>query len=198
MVSFPGTLIGLPFKLAFTGIEKTIAFVDETYVIQRVNDWLESDDGRRKLVPTYESRSGGGIKLHFKHLLNPESKLTLTAAVGMHQRQRYQLNFHNLKLGDWDAAIQAQYKMLSDESFFGIGPESDFDDASHYAHEIVNATASFGRQIHRTLALDAVVGFEQNSIEQGKEKGYTYTTDLIHKGNAAGYRRIEFDSGTPD
>lgn len=105
IVSFPGKLLYFPFKLTFKGTDALIATVDESNVIPRVNDVLKSDDGLRGLVPTYASRSGAGIKLYQKGLLNPESKLTLTLTAGLRNRQNYQLEFKRIRLYDDEGMV---------------------------------------------------------------------------------------------
>jgi len=63
IVSFPGTLMNLPFKLFFNGTEGLITVIDKSRIVPEVQDFLISDDGRRGVFPTSAPSTGVGI--HF-------------------------------------------------------------------------------------------------------------------------------------
>ncbi len=178
IVSFPGRVIYLPFKLIFKGVEKTITIVDESKIVPRVIDVLKSDDGKRALLPTYGARIGGGFKLYQRGLVNPESKLTLTATVGMRQRQNYQLEFKRIRMPGGLAYVTGQYQMLTDEPFFGIGPDSDLANESNYTHEKITIESGYGITFSKNLFLETTIGFNINNILSGKDKDKQSTTDL--------------------
>ena len=178
IVSLPGRVIYLPFKLIFKGVEKTITIVDESKIAPRVIDVLKSDDGKRALLPTYGARIGGGFQLYQRGLVNPESKLTLTTTVGMRQRQNYQLEFKRIRMAGGLAHVTGQYQMLTDELFFGTGPDSDLANESNYTHEKMTIESGYGITFSKKLFLETTIGFNINNILSGKDKDKQSTTDL--------------------
>ncbi len=179
IVSFPGTLIYFPLGLTF-GVQKAaIRFVDEKRVIPRVKDFLTSDDGRRGLRPMYAARTGGGPKFFQKGLFSPQSKLTVSATVGLEQRQRYQLQMERVALfgGALSSDYLVRYQLLSTESFFGIGPDSQKSNKSNFAHKQATAEASFGIGLGERSSLDAILGFDLNDISEGRDKSIPSTTE---------------------
>ena len=66
------------------------------------------------------------------------------------------------------------YQFLSDESFFGIGPDSRESDESNFAHEQATAEASFGTKLGKRLSLDAIIGYDLNDISEGKDKSLPF------------------------
>ena len=99
-VSFPGKVIFFPFKLIFSGMHYGIVKVDETKIIPKTQDFLESEDGRREVVPTYVSRIGAGLKYYQREIFNPESRLLIFAILGLNQRQRYGIALDRVALSD--------------------------------------------------------------------------------------------------
>lgn len=178
IVSLPGRIIFFPFKLILKGVEKTIAIVDESKLVPRAIDVLKSDDERRAFLPTYGARIGGGFKLYQRGLLNPESKLTFTATVGMRERQNYQLEFKRIRLPGGLAHVTGQYQMLSDEPFFGTGPDSDLANESNYNHTKMTIESGYGINFTKKLFLETRIGFSTNNILSGKDKEKPSTTDL--------------------
>jgi len=188
VVSLPGTLVYLPLKLTFKLGTELIIFVDESKVIPKTRDLLTSDDGLRGVLPTYASRTGGGIKAFQKGWLSPESRLTLSLTAGPRERQRYQLQFKRVSLlGDTlSSDFTVGYQFLSDESFFGIGPDSRESDESNFAHEQATAEASFGTKFGKRLSLDAIIGYDLNDISEGKDKSLPFTTNRFNRKSLPG------------
>ena len=178
IISFPGELIFLPVKLILNGTGETIAFIDRTKLIPKTKDFLKSDDGRRALLPTYSSRSGAGIKIYQKGLLNPESKLTAAAAFGIRNRQDYQLEFKRIKMLRGLTAFLIRYQFLSDEAFYGTGPDSKFDNESNYAYKRASAEINYGKQFTSKFLLDVLMEFSLNDILKGKNTRLPFTTEL--------------------
>ncbi|MCH8291544.1 BamA/TamA family outer membrane protein [Candidatus Poribacteria bacterium] len=188
VISFPGEVIYLPLKLTFKLGAESIGFVSEKKVIPRIHDFLTSDDGRRGVLPTYAARTGGGVNIFQKGLISPESKLTLSLTAGLKGRQRYQLQFKRVALfGEaLSSDFLVRYQLLSDESFFGIGQDSDKDDESNFAHEQATAQAAFGTKFSDRISLDAIFGFDLNDISEGKDKSIRSTTNLPNRESLPG------------
>ena len=169
ILSFPGTVLNLPFKCLFTGLGATVGYVTETKIIDKTYDFLTSDDSLRALRPTYTSQGGAGIRIYQKNLINEGSRLELTAAAGLRSRQSYAIGFEGLRLFRRATVdIHAGYRLLPDESFYGIGPKTDADDRSNYAHEQTAVGFYLGASINRRLDLDVRFSLEQNNIFGGK------------------------------
>lgn len=183
IVSFPGKLIYLPIKLTFKGISESVKFVDEKKVIQKSYDFLTSDDGLRGVIPTYGSRKGGGVKFFQKGLISLKSKLSLSATVGLRSRQRYQLRFRRIQLGDiLSVDFLGRYQFLPDEFFFGFGMDTDFEtDRTNYAHEQILIETKFGLDINDRFTAKVITGYEISNILRGRNENYVSTTDVETK-----------------
>ena len=179
IVSFPGTLVYLPFKLTFKGFGAIVSYVDENKVVQKSQDFLISDDGRRGVVPTYSERTGGGIKFFQRGLPTSKSQLSVLITAGPRSRQRYQFRLRGVQL--WQvlsADLLAGYKFLPDELFFGIGPDTDFeDDRTNFAHKQTSGQVAFGANLDERFTAKAILGIEVNSISRGRNESYVSTTD---------------------
>ena len=184
VVSPPGDLLYLPFDLIFEGVEASIEFVDENKVIPRFIDFLTCDDGSCGVLPTYASRSGGGVKLFHRGLLTRESYLSLSLTAGLRGRQRYQLRLRGLKPFGWAVSSDylLRYQLLSDEALFGIGPASDFkDDRSNFAHEQVTGEGRFGVNLGKNASVNATAGFDINEISKGRDNSPRSNTGSFTK-----------------
>jgi outer membrane protein assembly factor BamA len=178
IVSFPGMLLYLPFEIVFEGSGALVSYIDKSKIVYRMNDWLNSDDGRRGVMPVYSARTGGGISFYQRDLFNDGSKLTLQATAGPKQRQRYQASIRGIQLGSTlHSGILARYQFLSDESFFGLGNESLEKNESNYAFRQTSAEITLGFKRNESFSFNAVAGYESDEIQDGKDKRLPTTTD---------------------
>ncbi|UCF04700.1 MAG: BamA/TamA family outer membrane protein [bacterium] len=191
IIAAPGLLINLPFKILFKGTGTAIGYIDESKIIDRIDDFLTSDDGLRALRPTYSSRNGAGFKVYQKNLVGDGSKLQLSASAGLRARQRYQLSLERLGLfGERvfsDLAIG--YRFLPDESFYGIGPNTSKSDESNFAHEQMYAQIGIGTSPFRMLDLVASLRIEQNDIREGRDTRSVSLTELPLASSLPGLER---------
>ena len=67
---------------------------------------------------------------------------------------------------------------MTDESFYGIGPDSRKEDEADYTHEFFGADVSLGVDLFYRLSLRAYAGFHLNNILPGRESEETSITDL--------------------
>ncbi|UCE19912.1 MAG: BamA/TamA family outer membrane protein [Gemmatimonadota bacterium] len=180
ILSFPGNLFYFPIEMVFKGVERTTEYLDESKLVYKIFDKLTTDDGLRGVRPYYSSRAGGGIKLFQKNLLNENSKLTLTLAAGLRERRRYELRLKRVQFPGQNilSDYKIRYQFLSDESFYGIGKESQRSGRSNYAHEQIVITSSFEKHLNRIWSVNALIGFEENEIQRGRDIEYPSTTDL--------------------
>jgi len=176
LLSSPGLLINLPFKIVLKGAELGIGYFYQPQVVGSIYDLLTSDDGLRALRPTYTSRSGAGLKLYQKDLLNQGSMLKLSAKIGLKNRQKYQIKFLrvNVKNNIYSDFILG-YRVLANEHFYGQGNEAFEADKSLYSREKGYAKISIFNTIKERLKIIAGLSFEHNNILKGKGEEYPYT-----------------------
>lgn len=182
LVSIPGYIVYAPLKVVFE-IQKFLiqqAFetrLTEGNFIVKVADIFVSDDGKRGILPTYSSSSGGGLKFYQKGLFTPNSKLSLSATAGLRERQQYQLKFKNLEFGQRvNSQLLIKYHFQSDESFYGIGSRTREEDRTNFANEFVTAEVNIGVKLSRTNGIGIMAGFDRNDISRGRNKRYPSTT----------------------
>lgn len=178
IVSFPGLAVFFPVKILLKGTSKTIGWVEETKIAAKVQDILKSDDERRALVPTYSARTGYGFKIYQRDLLNPNSKLTLSLSRGHRQRQNYNLEFKRIQMLSGLSRFNIQYQLLSDEPFFGLGLDSEFENESNFAHEQFMGEFSYEKKLVSGILFGMQGGIESNKILRGKSKEIVSTTDV--------------------
>ncbi|NIM18852.1 MAG: BamA/TamA family outer membrane protein [Candidatus Latescibacteria bacterium] len=188
VVSFPGRIIYLPLKIVFKGGSGLAGWVDDSKIIPKTVDFLTSDDGKRGLYPTYSSRSGAGVKFFQKDLFTEGSRFQMKATVGLRSRQLYEIYLKRVRLFGSPVCgeIRGRYRMLSDENFFGIGPETIDGDKSNFAHERVEALASLSAELGARVNLGLQFGFDHNNILPGHDKSLPSTTDLFTRDTLPG------------
>lgn len=188
ILSSPGLLINLPFHILLKGISWTAGNLYVPGSIGPIYDLLTSDDGLRAARPTYSSRSGVGFKIYQKDLLSKGSKLQGKATAGLRYRQRYQLEFTRLNLfgGLLYSNFIIKYKLYPDESFFGVGKNTNKDERTNFCHEQGLAHLSFGKMLSGKIEMMTTFSFEQNNIFKGKDVEFESTTDIYNKTNLPG------------
>lgn len=184
LVSIPGYLVYAPLKSVFE-VQKFLiqqAFVTrvtERNFIVKIVDVFVADDGRRGILPTYSSSSGGGLKFYQKGLFTPNSKLSLSATVGLRERHQYRLKFKNIELSRRvNSQFLIKYHFQSDESFYGIGPQTGEDDRTNFANEFVTAELNIGIRLSRKNRVGIIAGFDRNYISRGRNRKYPSTTEV--------------------
>jgi len=188
ILSFPGTALIFPFKMLFKGVGKTLSVL---YVPQKVGalyDFLHSDDGLRYAIPTYSTRGGAGFKIYQKNLINEGSLLKLRATMGLNFRQKYELSLKGIKLSGRSVLIDfiLGYRLLVDESFFGIGPNTTTADRSTFAQELSWIHLGFNGGFGSRISMKTLLTLEQNNIYKSRDKDNTHTVDLYSKDDIPG------------
>jgi hypothetical protein len=178
--TFIGKVIYFPFRVIFTGIKYSIEYIDDSKIIPKTQDFLESDDGKRELQPTYVSRVGIGLKYFHREIFNPESRLHLMAMFGGHNRQRYYVALERVAVENIIdfSDYRALYEQLTSEPFYGIGPGAQKDEATNYTREFFGADFSLGKNLFQFAALRFYTGFHLNNILPGKDSDDPSTTDI--------------------
>jgi outer membrane protein assembly factor BamA len=149
-------------------------------IIPRVVDYLTSDDGLRGLRPEYSARAGGGPRLFVKDLMTKGSKLNLGASAGLRGRKQLQADFTRIELmanSLW-ADLLLRYRFLSDESFFGIGPNPSLDNRTNFAHRQAAAAARLTAGLTPSLSLEIKSGIEFNRVLAGRDNSVPSTDEI--------------------
>jgi len=173
VLSFPGTLVNLPFKIVLSGVGGTVGIIYKSKIVDKINDFLTSDDNLRALRPIYSSRSGAGLKLYQKDILNRNSKAEISTSAGHRYRQKYHIALSGINLfrESVHADISVGYHLYPDEGFYGIGPNSidDDDNESNYSYEQSSIRFGLGSKLKDKFDLSALLTIENNSILDGKD-----------------------------
>jgi outer membrane protein assembly factor BamA len=180
IVSFPGTLLYLPVKLIFIGSQETVTYVQESENLARLRRMLIPRVRIRGVIPAYSVRSGVGLKYYYNDLFGEGSKLTVNTKLGfIDNRQKHYLRLRDMVLGKrLVSTLFLQYRYLTRESFFGVGPHSDFEAKSSYALEKTTAQAFLGYRLNENTRLNAFVEFEQNGVFRGRDTDYPSLTEV--------------------
>ena len=178
IVSAPGKLFYIPFYIMLQGVDLVTRINFEFPFVVELVDFMVADDGSRGLAPQYASRSGAGLKFYQKGLISDRSKLDFTATAGLRWRQLYRFRFRKIDIagGAMEAGIKANYTLMPDEPFYGIGMNSSTDDETNFAFEQTMAELSLGKRFGERVASNAVIIFERNSILKGKDDSTPSTT----------------------
>ncbi|MCG8603632.1 outer membrane protein assembly factor [bacterium] len=181
IVSFPGTLINLPFKIVFAGTSELVKAASQSKIPYRIRDFLTSDDGKRGLMPTSEPRLGVGLAFYQKSLFAEESRLRLSATIGNRGRRSYLFSYKRLPLGSQKLVTDfvARHWFHSDENFFGLGPNTKKSAESNFALKQTMIEWTLGYSGSRRFSFDTLLGLEFNNIEEGRDREHPSTTDLF-------------------
>ena len=170
VLALPGAVINLPFKLTMEAVSHTAGYVFIPGQLGPIYDLLHSDDGLRSLMPTASSRSGVGLKYTHKDFLKTGAKLQIKAMLGLRFRQKYQLTLKRLPVvpGKVYSDISIAYRRLVDESYFGLGNQSIYDNRSSYAQEKTLAEMNLNVDPIRKVNLSLGFNYHLNSVYDGK------------------------------
>ena len=179
IVDFPGKLIFLPIKVVSLGAEGIASFSTESTLMKR----LTSGTGPRGITPKFSSRGGVGIKFFQRDFLSRDAYLDLTLTAGLRGREMYRLRLKNLRLSgeSLTSTFLVRYYFQPDESFFGIGPDSQLDSLSNFAHEQTSTELTLGTQFGKRIKTDALFRFDYNNIFKGRDESNPSTTDRFTK-----------------
>ncbi len=179
IVNIPAQIIFFPIWLLFTGVKSVIAYGERTEIIPKVLDFLESDDGSRGVYPTFTSRTGGGPRFYYNDLITPGSELKLSATVGLYWRQKYRFAFEGLRIkGPFTFDIMAQYRNLTAENFFGIGNRSSYGNETSFSWRQATIQSTLDLELGSRSNIKAILGFDHNSITDGKDPDVPSTFSL--------------------
>jgi hypothetical protein len=180
IVNLPGYILYIPFWLVYTAVNPVIGWVDKSNVIPRINDFLTSDDGTRRLFPNYETQYGFGLTYSQDGVLKSTGQLEAVALTGLWWRRYFSLDITEIRLkGPILAGAGARYLLWTDAAFYGIGNDSRKEDRSNFAHRQPSLWGSVGLDFGDRFRSGLAMRFEQNSISPGRNSNYPSSTDWI-------------------
>lgn len=179
IINIPAQIIYFPIWILFKGVKSVIAVGERTELVAKVLDFLESDDGRRGIYPTYTSQTGGGPKFFCKDLITPGSELKLSATAGLYWSWKFKFAFEGLRIkGPLSFDIMAQYRNLTAENFFGIGNQSYYGDETSYGWRQTMIQGTLNLDLGSRSHIKATLGFDHNSFTDGKDPNVPSTLSL--------------------
>lgn len=193
----PGYVIFLPFKLIFEGVGYTAGYVHEKKLVQRVRDIFATETPFFEIKPTYSNRSGFGLKFERTNILNKNSELEVRASIGYLRRQRYEVSLQrvNLFTERVKTDILVGYRLMPNESFFGIGPDSPQEYQTNYMHERVYTQLALATFLGEKVNLAANLGFDYNNILDGRDPDLPSTTNIYDPSELPGLEtKVKFVS----
>jgi len=178
LLSFPGKIVAFPFKVVFKAAAGVAIFLDESHVLTRLNDILNSDDGRRSLLPEYSPYTGAGLVFSQKGLLTEPSIFSLHASIGSRWRRGLSAAMERIQLNSSIfAEVNMRYFLLTDEYFFGHGNQSILENKTNYSHEQAALGFSLGINLGNNFFSKAQLSFERNNIRSGRNTALPSTND---------------------
>lgn len=178
ILSFPGKIIAFPFKVVFKAAAGVAVFLDESHVLTRLNDILNSDDGRRSLLPEYSPYTGAGLVFSQQGLVTAPSIFSIHASLGARWRRGLSTSLERIQLKkNISGALNLHYYLLTDEYFFGRGNKSVLTNKTNYSHEQAALGFSLGIKLGRKTSAGIWFGFERNNIRSGRNPALPSTND---------------------
>jgi hypothetical protein len=167
----PGGIIHMPVRALFWSTSNTIGWIIDTKVPERIADLLESDDGRRKVIPTYSSLEGAGAELDLRVDHASRSSWVAVGASGWsYGRHVYRAQWRGIPLPGNDvlANVGAADRLYPTEPFFGLGPDSPHD---QYQYSLARQDAAITLRTIINTRSEAFfeVSYEASSIDDGKD-----------------------------
>ena len=180
IVNVPGTVLNLPFRLFFGAIGKTAGFVYESPSTKWVRDLAFPRIRIRGVQVIGSNRSGFGVRLYHRDLLGQGSQVQARFSHGFFdKRQKHYFRILDVPLGNRVfGSTFVQYRFLAEESFFGLGPNSRFENESEYAMEKITARAQIGPQVGKNSRLQFFTEFNQFELFDALESDAPSLTDV--------------------
>lgn len=173
IVSFPGTLVSIPFVLVFKATEYSAAYIYEQKLIPKTIDWFTSDDGRREFYPTVSNRSGLGVEYVQRRIIGPRSKLSLNVSHSFTtNRQNYRFFWRRIQFREKSPlmfAVQLNYRFLPEENFYGVGPDTKEENEAHYDYEYSTAFLGMEFDLTRAASVFGLYRYDHNNTYELEE-----------------------------
>lgn len=178
-LALPGYVIYLPFWAVFTVTGASIKFVEKTGITDQLKDIVTFNGGRGGIYPGYSGRSGAGVTFFLKDTFNEDFRFDVTASYGFLDRSLFRVRYRRLQLfnGALITGLNAQYRNMPDELFFGIGPDASKKPKTNYRRTLASGELTLGRRLGEDLDVNLVGDIEHNAIYDGRNSRYVSTLE---------------------
>lgn len=176
LVALPGTLVYLPLHLLSDGAERLLGLQEERRYYQRAYDLLTSDNDKRGIRPAFESRSGVGASFFDRRETASCCEILAAVMAGTRGRHGAILEAARNPAAGPRWRLDADYRFMPDEAFWGIGPEAKKSAKTSYAHLFFGSGLWVDWTLSQSWDLSAGVGAEFNAIGKGRDADSPSTT----------------------
>lgn len=189
-VNIPGTVAWFLPGLAMRGAGAAIGYADDTKLIPKIHRVLVSEDGTRAVLPTFTVLTGAGAVYKKKDLLNPGSRLSVLATGGDDWRHQAAFAFRRIALpGGFETDLKLDYRFLTEEVYFGIGPRTRESGAADYSHlQFAGEWTLAARQIDH-FGIEARAGLVRDEILPGYDDDFPGIMRRFDEAGAPGLSR---------
>jgi outer membrane protein assembly factor BamA len=171
IISFPGKVLVFPLDVGLEGIKYSIKVYDETKIGPKFVDLMTADNGLRGVVPTYASRTGAGFTFYQKDVLNTGTKYSFIWTLGLENKQKIEMDFKGINFGQEiiHGRINAAYNNLDGEHFYGLGPNSIFENEYTFGHSRTSGDISVGLNLWEQASITTAIGIESNDVNESND-----------------------------
>jgi hypothetical protein len=189
-VNLPGTVLWFLPDLALRGAGRAIGLVDEHKIIPKAHRVLVSEDGPRAILPAYSVRTGAGVVFRKKDLINEGSRLSLFGAAGEDWRHGAAFAFRRIGLpGALETDLRLDYRFLTEEIYFGIGPRRRHADGADYSRMSLEGAWSLAAFRGSSFSLEATGSLGRDEIIAGRDDDFLPIGALYDEASAPGLDR---------
>jgi outer membrane protein assembly factor BamA len=191
IVSFPINAATFPLILFFKGIEEMLGWYESSESARFLRNLLTPKISIRGVLPAYSRRSGIGFKYYDNNFFYPQTKLALSIKAGLDSRQKYQLEVQHLPLFRQliHLDFSLMYRLLTIESFYGLGPFSRTVDRTSFSHQYTSADFAIGSDLNSNMTVNLLLGVNYNNILRGKDNDYPSITEIYSENTLHGLEK---------
>ena len=179
----PVRLLELPFDILNYPIEHWVAKKPTDPLLARISRGLAAAEAQGVTVEarleTGHSGLGGGIGYRLPRTLTGPVNLRFFGGATHRGYQLYYVQLDTLRLGPSDFWLRGQYLDLAQESFFGLGIDSQLGSRSNYELGVTTATLAgqIGRGPRVQMTFD--VGFSRTDVRPGENDDFPPTQSVF-------------------
>ncbi len=159
VLAVPGVLLTLPIQVVTRIVAGTAWLVEQTEIDRLVQRLLLAGDPYASLTPSFSLGRGFALSYRKYRLFGEASELRASGAYGFNNRHAVGFALANggLFRSSWGGALSFTYRYLPEESFYGIGPDTDEDDETDFGLQdlqlVLTATYAPGQHFVPSLSV---------------------------------------------
>jgi len=193
----PLGIVYLPVKLSFMGLASGFGWVSDNKIVEKVDDFLNSDDGLRGVLPTFSAQTGYGIKFYQKALLSSPNAATkdnlwLTGAFGDDHRALAEIVWDSLSVSKHDYFFRfvGKYQHNAEEMYHGLGPHSSADDKFLFNKEFYYTSIELNGYLTKQFRYYFRSSYENNMVHDGdiEHIGKEFPISVLNESSAPGIK----------